>query len=108
MIRPILFLLAIFLVFGVCRAFAGGADETVDPRNGCFANIGYSGNENAVVEADLINNRDKYLPIPDRDRYKVFKRCWESKARCVQTSAICRKDGNIVYDGFIWMWRDKK
>ena len=35
MIRPILFLVAVLLVFGVCRAFAGGADEAINKNKTC-------------------------------------------------------------------------
>ena len=88
--------------------WAGGADETIDPRQGCFAKIGYSGEEIIAHEQDYVNNRAKYLPIIGRDRYAVFKRCWEGRAICVRIATECRKDGNVVYDGFSWQWRDRK
>ena len=99
-----------FLIFFTLMSmvYAGGADETIDPREGCYVDIGYSGNEDAAAEADFINNRAKYLPVPDRDRYKIYTKCWEGRMTCVQTATVCRKDGVVVYKGPSWFWRDKK
>ena len=107
MIRPLLFLLAIILVFGVCRAFAGGADETIDPRNGCYAKAS-THSDGADQMADFVNHRGKYSIMVDDARFGAMTNCWEKKAICIRIPTVCRKDGNIVYEGFIWMWRDKK
>ena len=104
----ILFSTFLFFFWISSMAFAGGADEAIDPRNGCYAKVGYSGDEVKDTEADYINNRAKYLPIIGRDRYAIFTKCWQGKAVCIRLATECRKDGNIVYDGFSWQWRDKK
>ena len=107
MIRPILFLIAVFLVFGVCRAFAGGANDTIDPRNGCYAKASKH-SDGAEQMADFVNHRGKYSVMVDDARFGTQIDCWENRAICFRVPTVCRKDGNIVYDGFIWMWRDKK
>lgn len=103
----ILFITFLFFFGLASAAFAGGAVETIDPRNGCFANPVASANDHKL-EADFINHRGKYTEIVDQDRFNIFKQCWELKALCVSVNTVCRKDGNVVYAGSTWLWRVKK
>ena len=105
--RPLLFLIAILALFGVCRAFAGGADESIDPRNGCYAKAS-THTDGADQMADFVNHRGKYSIMVDDARFGTLTNCWENRAKCIRIPTVCRKDGNIVYEGFIWMWRGKK
>lgn len=96
---------AIILSLFISPAFAGGADETVDPLNGCFQRVGYSGEEIAIQQEDFVNNRKLYMEIPDPERFKVSKLCWEGKARCITTATVCRENGRVAYTGTAWWWR---
>ena len=107
MIRPIIFLIAIFALFGISRAFAGGADESIDPLNGCYAKAS-THSDGADGMADFVNHRRKYSLMVDDARFGVMTECWEKRAQCIRIATVCRVNGNVVYDGFSWYWRDKK
>ncbi len=110
-IEEALFLILFLVVYGSAIffsvAYAGGGDETIDPRNGCYEKVGYSGEEIKAQSLDYLTSKGKYARIIDRDRYNIFKRCWEGKANCIRIATVCRKDGDVVYDGFDWLWRAK-
>ena len=102
-------LIVFLLIFGVVSAaFAGGDEHIVDPLNGCYEKIGYSGEEIATEQRDWANNRDKYRKMIDKDRFARSTECWQGKAYCIKLATVCRKDGKVVYDGFDWMWRAKR
>ena len=103
----ILFTTFLFFFWISSNAFAGGADETIDPRNGCYAKAS-THSDGADQMADFVNHRGKYSMMVDDARFGSMTSCWENKAKCIRIATVCRKDGNIVYDGFSWQWRDKK
>ena len=104
-----LILFSTFLIFFwlTSMAFAGGADETIDPRNGCYAKAS-THSDGADQMADFVNHRGKYSLMVDDARFGAMSECWEHRAKCIRIATVCRKDGNVVYDGFSWQWRDKK
>ena len=87
--------------------WAGGADETIDPRNGCYAKAS-NHSDGADQMADFVNHRGKYSLMIDDARFSSMSECWERRALCIRVATVCRKDGNIVYEGPSRMWREKK
>ena len=107
-VRIVVLFFTFLVFFGMARkVWAGGDNESVDPLNGCFEKIGYSGEELATEQRDWANNRDKYRKMIDKDRFARSTQCWQGRAYCIKLATVCRKDGKIVYDGFDWMVRQK-
>ena len=87
--------------------WAGGADEAIDPFNGCFA-VASKHSDGQEIMADFVNKRGQYSQVLDDSRKQIMARCWEKKAYCIRIPTKCLKDGNVVYEGFSWQWRDRK
>lgn len=98
-----LYLFILFLLlFGVVKAaFAGGADESLDPLNGCFAKPDASAGDHKI-EADFINHRGQYSIIVDR--YMSITQCWNRKANCIGVQVECYRGGKVVYEGKVKFW----
>ena len=100
----------LILTFGLffmlaSAAFAGGEPSSIDPLNGCFERVGYSGEEQEASTRDFITHRNLYRIMVDPDRFAVSKACWQGRSRCIKVATICRKGGAEVYSGFTWFWR---
>ena len=92
-------------ILGLCsQARAGGADERIDPFNGCYADPDRS-SRGLTVEADYINNRGKYLPVVDDARKEIAALCWNGVALCAQVPSVCYTNGKITYRGPVKYWR---
>jgi len=106
--KPIAYLIlfAVFLFFfGITSAAFAGGDSPIDPGNGCFQKLGYSGEEQEYQQKDFLKNRGMYVVVPDRDRFMIFTKCYQGRSSCVEIVSVCRKNGNIVYEGSIWFWK---
>lgn len=97
-------LAAIGLLVLCAPAFAGGADETLDPLNGCFAKADASA-DSPGREADFINRRGRYRIIADR--YLSTTECWNRKANCIGVQVACYQSGKVVYEGKVKFWDGK-
>lgn len=99
------YIIVLLMLLLPLSAHAGGANTQIDPLNGCFENVGYSGEEIESEQIDWVTHRGKYRKIIDPDRFMSMKRCWESRAKCIKVATVCRTDGKVVYTGFDWFWR---
>jgi len=101
----ILIITGLFFFWLTSGIYAGGADPAIDPNNGCFERVGYSGNEIETEQKDFLVHRNKYRLIIAPDKFMVFTQCWQGRAKCIQVPIECVEDGKVVYTGLTWFWR---